>query len=375
VIFLAVHPPSTAATRLPAAQYRSAVAEVGLDLVVCSFFREADLADWFGPSQLQRLVVVLRALLRLPKLAGLLREATVVVVQREVMPLGPPLIELLAGRRRRLVWDVDDAIWQPYVSPTAGRVPRWLRAPGRKFERIGRRADEIWAGSEELARWCRRHNDCVRVVPTVVDVPTRRPPVERKRVVCWIGSHATGAFVEQALDAVARVEPPPRVLVVGANPTFPDGLDGEIVPWSLDEERRTLSKARVGLYPIDRTHPLADGKCGFKAVLYMSRGIPPVLTPTPANAAIVRDGVEGLHADDPDAWREAIQRLLDDDDLWERCSWAAYERARSNYSLDVWGPRIASILRDLSSAAPRGDHTGPGVRHRRHADRAEPSDS
>ena len=153
------------------------------------------------------------------------------------------------------------------------------------------------------------------------------------------------------------------------------GRGGTGGAWSLDEERRTLSKARVGLYPIDRTHPLADGKCGFKAVLYMSRGIPPVLTPTPANAAIVRDGVEGLHADDPDAWREAIQRLLDDDDLWERCSWAAYERARSNYSLDVWGPRIASILRDLSSAAPRGDHTGPGVRHRRHADRAEPSDS
>jgi glycosyltransferase involved in cell wall biosynthesis len=348
ITVLAVHPPSVAATRLRAVQYSDALAEGELNLNLWSFLREQDLGDWFGPSQLRRALVTFRALLRLPLIARHIRRAAVVIVQREVLPLGPPVIEMLAARWRPLVWDVDDAVWQSYVSPTAGRVPRWLRATGDKYRRICERADEVWAGSEVLATWCRRHSESVHVIPTVVPVPPALPDLAPARTVGWVGSHSTGEFVEAILPALVDVTPPPQVLVVGARPETPPGLDVVIEPWSHETEAHVLSAARVGIYPIDPDHPLAEGKCGLKAILFMSHGIPCVVTPTTTNAVVVRNGVDGLHARTPAEWTTAVQTLFDDDDLWQRCREAAHARARDSYSLEVWAPRVADRLRTLA---------------------------
>lgn len=347
VLVLAVHPPRVAATRLRAVQYAPAFGEAGLDVRLWSFLAERDLAHWFGTSHRRRALVLLRALARLPRLLRIVRGVSVVLVQREALPLGPPLVELLVARRRLLVWDVDDAIWEEFTSPTAGRVPQWVRGTGGKYRRLCRRADEVWAGSEVLARWCRQHSPRVVVVPTVVPVPEQRPARSTLRSVGWVGSHSTGPFLEKVLPAVAAVRPPPELLVVGATPSVPPEVPSRVLPWSADVEDEVLSSTRVGLYPIDREHALAEGKCGFKAILYMAHGIPSVVTRTSTNAAIVREGVEGLFAETPEDWTGAMQRLLDDEELWESMSRAAHLRARSDYSLETWGPRLGRRLLDL----------------------------
>lgn len=344
---LAVHPVGVASTRLRAAQYAPILASAGVQMRLWSFFRPQDLAAWFGPHHHGRVRVLLVAMLRLPLVIGALRRADIVLVQREALPLGPPWLELLAARRRRLVWDVDDAVWEEFESPTAGRVPGWVRATARKYERLCKRADAVWAGSEVLASWCRELNPSVIVVPTAVDVPDRAPTRAAGHTVGWIGSHSTAPFLEAVLPAMTRVSPPPRVVVVGARVMAPAELTVSVFDWSEANESSALAAIRVGLYPVDRAHPLAEGKCGLKAVLYMAHGIPPVLTPTTTNAAVVRDGVEGLYADSEAEWTAAVQRLLDDDRLWERLSRAAYERARSDFSTQIWGPRLAHSLLTL----------------------------
>jgi glycosyltransferase involved in cell wall biosynthesis len=251
-----------------------------------------------------------------------------------------------------MIWDVDDAIWVSFVSPTAGRVPRWLRAPGGKYRRICARAAAVWAGSAVLAEWCSQHNADTTVVPTVVDVPAERPRHPPGRVVTWIGSHSTGPFLDDVLPAVADVSPSPLVTVLGATPHPPAGLAVDVRPWSLDAERSALAEARVGLYPIDTRHPLAHGKCGLKAVLYMSQGVPPVVTPTASNADIVRDGVEGLFAETPQEWTAAVAQLLDDAELWERLSEAAHRRALESYSMARWAPWVAAELRRVAPRSP-----------------------
>lgn len=348
VLVLAVHPQRVAATRLRAMQYAAHWHQADLDVRLWSFFGDSDLPAWYGRSQLRRALVLLKATLRLPRLLTLLRAVSVVLVQREALPLGPPLLELLAARGRVLVWDVDDAVWEDFSSPTAGHVSQWLRATGDKYSWLCRRADEVWAGSEVLATWCRERNANVVVVPTVVPVPAERPTAAQQRTVGWVGSHSTGPFLEQVLPAVARVEPRPDVVVVGAEVAPVDGLATESQPWSQSTENAALARTRVGLYPVDRGHPLAEGKCGLKAILYMSHGIPSVVTPTSTNAVVVRDGVEGLHADGPDQWTASVQRLLDDGELWEQMSVAAHRRARDEYSLEAWGPRLAARLTDLA---------------------------
>lgn len=348
VLAIAVYPPSLAATRLRLEQYGPALREAGIELRLWTFFSADDIRGWFGPTHRGRAVALLRGLLRLPAAILAARGAAIVIVQREALPIGPALLELVLRRGRKLVWDVDDAVWESWPSPTVGSVPRWLRATAGKFEKLCRSADEVWAGSELLAAWCRARNGRVVVVPTVVDVPAERPPPPDQRVVGWIGSHSTCEFVAGVLPEIATITPPPRVLIVGASPPVPERLDVDLVDWSPEAEAIALATTRVGLYPVDPRHPLAEGKCGLKAILFMSHGVPLVVTPTTTNATIVRDGIEGLHAHHGE-WGAVVARLLDDDVLREQMSRAAHERARSCYSLAVWAPCVVERVRSLLS--------------------------
>lgn len=349
LLVLAVHPPSVAATRLRALQYQPYVEEAGMELHLWTLFQERDLGRWFGKSQVLRALTLVAALRRVVGAMLQIHRAAVVIVHREALPIGPPLLELYAARRVPVVWDVDDAIWVEFVSPTAGRVPRWLRASGRKFERLSAAATEVWAGSEVLATWAQQHNSRVRVVPTVVRVPASVVPYEaRDRMVAWIGTHSTGPFIERVLPLLAELDPAPEVVVVGANLTsIPAGLPVRVLPWSAANEDAVLARALVGLYPVDRSHPLAEGKCGLKAILYMAHGVPPVVTPTTTNAAIVRAYVDGLHAEDDEAWLKATRRLLEDPDLWRRLQQQGRARVEMEYSLQAWGPRVGSFAAAL----------------------------
>lgn len=355
ILVVSVYPADMAAPRLRAQQYAPWLAAEGLSLRLWSFVAPRHGRRWYGLRPLARLAVVLEGMLRLPVLARELRGARVVIVQREALPFGPAWVETLIARRRPVVWDIDDSVWEEYPSLYVRWLPRALRKTGRKYERLAAMAAQVWAGSGQLARWCRQHSDAVRVVPTVVDVPELVRPARAGRVVGWVGSPSTGEFLAQVLPAVARVTDPPRLVAVGAEVVVPDGLVASVQRWSPEAEDDALAATRVGLYPIDQAHPLADGKCGLKAILYMSRGIPTVVTPTQTNAAIVRDGVEGLHAVSPAEWTAAVQRLLDDPALWDRCSRAAHQRALDDFSLQAWGPRVTGYLRSLINGPEPAD--------------------
>lgn len=349
ILGLAVHPPQLAATRLRVTEYFEYFEDGGFSCGLWTFLSGKDLPRWYGASTLGRLRVVVRAMLRVPRAVALIRAADVVVVQRECIPFGPPWLEWIASRWARLVWDVDDFVWRSYESPTAGVVTRWLRTSEKKHERICGWADDVWAGSAAIAEWAATRNSRIEYVPTTVRVPERRPSRLRSATAVWIGSHSTTQFLEQILPTVARCEGLQEVRAVGA--TFSAEWPAKVkeMPWSTEVERDAVETGMIGLYPVDRANVYAEGKCGLKAILYMAHGLPSVVTPTGPNAAIVRDGVDGLHAESDDDWGEAIDRLLADDELWERCSAAGYERASREYSLQTWGPRLLERVRDLAS--------------------------
>lgn len=157
------------------------------------------------------------------------------------------------------------------------------------------------------------------------------------------------------LPEINDVSPAVKVIVVGAEVPRPSGLDLESLAWSEQAEAEALRRMRIGLYPVDRKNPLAEGKCGYKAVLYMAHGIPPIVTPTTPNASIVREGVDGLYADAPGEWKAAVERLLNDGELWDRMSRSSYERARAEYSVARWGPVVARRLTALSGWSQESD--------------------
>ena len=119
-----------------------------------------------------------------------------IFLHREAALVGPAVIEpLLARQRVSIVFDFDDAIWVPYVSP-ANRFLSYFKCFG-KAAAICRLSTHIIAGNRYLAEYAQRYNKRVTVVPTTIDTQayTMRVPDGRDLrnpvTIGWTGSYST----------------------------------------------------------------------------------------------------------------------------------------------------------------------------------------
>ena len=137
----------------------------------------------------------------------------VVYLYREASLIGPAWLERLAHwRNPHFVYDFDDAIWLPYVSPR-NRYLSHLKMPG-KTTTICRMATAVTVGNETLAEFARRYNPAVTVIPSTVSLreyrPRPQPPTGAMPVIGWTGSHSSAQYlriVEGALRTLARRRP------------------------------------------------------------------------------------------------------------------------------------------------------------------------
>jgi glycosyltransferase involved in cell wall biosynthesis len=69
------------------------------------------------------------------------------------------------------------------------------------------------------------------------------------------------------------------------------------------------------------------------------------------NTEIVEHGVNGFLASSETEWVEALTTLLHDPALRARMGKAGRRKVERNYSLHVWGPRVAQMLQDVTNKA------------------------
>jgi glycosyltransferase involved in cell wall biosynthesis len=272
------------------------------------------------------------------------------VIYREALPVGPPIVEsLLAGAKVPLVYDFDDAVFLPNTSD----ANRWIAALKRpqKTGAIIRRCDQVIAGNEYLASYARRFNPSVHVIPTAIDVDLFVPRTEPRHpetrlVIGWIGTPTTASYLTPlapALRALAGTHRFEFRVAGSTNPMAFEGVDTANVAWSLDTEVELFNDCDIGVYPLP-DDDWARGKCGFKAIQFMSCGVPVVASPVGVNREIVQDGVNGFLASTPDQWRLKLAALIDDPDLRRRIGAAGRRTIQERYSLQVTAPRVAAVF-------------------------------
>jgi len=283
---------------------------------------------------------------------------SVVFVQKELAPYCPPFLEaLLSMMRSKVVYDIDDAIFLPYLSSKSRLLGSALR---NKIPSALRRSTVVVAGNSFLKDYAARFNPRTVLVPTVVDPakyaePARARSARETPVIGWIGSPDTVRFLEERAEALRSVARGCRfeLRVIGVSSFAIPGIGVTCVPWSEETEARELARFDVGIMPLP-SNDWARGKCGLKLLQYMAAGLPVVSSPEGAADRIVSHGMSGYIARGDEEWRLHLSALLDNPDLRGLMGREGRRRVEEHFSLGLWAPRMAEILEKCI----RGEHVG-----------------
>ncbi|NOT40908.1 MAG: glycosyltransferase family 4 protein [Alphaproteobacteria bacterium] len=269
-------------------------------------------------------------------------------VQCDLLPYLPGVLEVLPlGRRSRIVYDCDDAVYHTY---DRHRLPLVRVFLGRKLEPLLRRARAATCGNDYLRAYVGQFCAGSEIIPTVVDTVSYRARnwslTSTPAAIGWIGSPSTWAYVKPLVpllrDLTSRRSATFRAIGVGAQSR--DVAEFEFVDWTLETEVREIQRLDIGIMPLT-DDPWSRGKCGYKLIQYMACGLPVVASPVGVNAKIVRHGENGFLAKTPDEWVSALNTLIADPALCQRMGQAGRALVEREYSLLSQVPRVADILR------------------------------
>lgn len=349
VIGTSAHGPHDPSFRIRVVLPGRALLAHGIALKEMPLFTDEQARRFRDARSIGKAAVLGRAHRRLAgELGDVAYESSVALVQRRV-DLTPSLsLERIATRDRRVIYDVDDAVWLS-GSQTAGHYLSFLKGAGRKVRWLAERADHIVAGSEILAEHLARYNGAITVIPSLVDITTYAMRVHEQAsgtTLGWIGSPTTAPYLSTIAPILERFAQqstrPVRLVVIGGRAPSLRRVEVQERPWSPESERVALAEMDIGLMPLEDT-PWSRGKCAYKALQYMACGIPPVVSDVGVSAAVVAD--TGCVANEDTDWLEGLHLLANDADLRSRLGAVGRDRIEQDFSFARWIPTLAQILK------------------------------
>lgn len=267
-----------------------------------------------------------------------LHEYDYIYIHREAASVGPPVFEWIMAKvlGKRIIYDFDDSIWVSTSSacnPLAAYVKcNW------KVKHICSWSYIITVGNDFLADYARQFNDEVIVIPTVVNTESRhkylKPVHDGIQTIGWTGTFTNFSQFEIIAEALKKLQADHTFrlqIIADKDPMFAD-FDYEYKPWKEDSEIDDLLQFDIGIMPLQNSS-IELGKCAFKAIQYMSLGIPSVVSPVGANCKVVEDGVTGVWAANTQEWYNNLKDLLSNKQLRATLGKASRDRVINRYSV------------------------------------------
>lgn len=286
--------------------------------------------------------------------ARVLRESRpdVVYIYREAALVGPALIERLTRRwRAPIVYDLDEPLFQAYVSPSNGRLSA-LKCLS-KTDALMRMSDQVWAVNRAIGDYASRFSQRVEIVPMAVDTEryTPAPPTaaDAPLRIGWVGTRTSQPNLEAVAEPLARLHQSHRATlsVVADEPLSFDGVPVEFTPWTWDVEVPAMHQCQIALVPV-KPDSWSPWKFYYKLIQCMSMGLPVVASPIGSNVEIIEDGRTGFLADTADDWYDRMRRLADDPELRRTMGAAARRVVEERFSLKG---QLDFLERELKAAA------------------------
>ncbi len=288
---------------------------------------------------LQKFGGILRGLYRRLRDLFRLRRYDFVFIHREAAPFGPPVFEWLVTRvfKKFTVYDFDDAIWLPNASESNKNFTMLLKRFLNPKDICGW-ASKISVGNNFLGDYARQFNKNVVYNPTTIDTDEYHNTIADHKndvfIIGWTGSHSTLPYLEEVMPVLQELEKEMtfefHVICDRAPAAKMKSL--KFIKWKKETEIVDLLNFNVGIMPLpDKVW--AHGKCGFKALQYMSLGIPAIVSDVGVNVDIVDHEINGCICKNSEEWKFYLTKLMRDPAYLHKLSAASRDKIIRNYSL------------------------------------------
>ena len=257
----------------------------------------------------------------------------------------------LAKSRLPIVFDIDDATWQP-LDKQHHFFTRWRTQ--RRLQAILKLCRTILPANEYIAAFLRRYNDQVKVLPMTLALSEWQiaQPSQSQVVLGWSGvpgNHFQLRRIEAALQEVKRVMPEIIIRIFsGVNPQLDVEID--FVPFQLERQNEVPNSFSVGLLPLPET-PFSHGKSPIKALQYMAAGIPCVASPCAGTVEMLGEQGGALFAADQESWVKNLLLLARDGELRARMGRLNRTRFEALYTAEAVALQLADVLRQAAKLA------------------------
>jgi glycosyltransferase involved in cell wall biosynthesis len=238
-----------------------------------------------------------------------------VYIHRETVPVGLPWVEwfIVVIARKRVIYDFDDSIWLKNYSDSNKAFAFMKRY--RNVPYLCRKAWKVSAGNHILAAYASNYCKNVEVIPTVVDTENyhcgNRINNSTIFTIGWTGSHSTVQYLLHLEEVFKELEQKYkfRLLVISDREPGMNLKCVEYLKWNQSTEIEDLLKFDIGIMPL-KDDMWSRGKCGFKAIQYMSLGIPAAVSDVGVNSAIVDNNLNGWICRTKEDWTQIFEKCL-----------------------------------------------------------------
>lgn len=339
VLFLPKHEYMGASSRYRTLQYIPFLKEKNIDYDISPLFSDEYLKYKYENGKENKLITIKRILKRIKTILIDAPKYDVLVIEKELIPYFPPLLEYyLKFRKISYIVDYDDAVWHNYDKHRIFLVRAFLKY---KIKTVMDNATTIIGGSEYIIDYA-KHSKCQNIVkiPTVIDIEkykcNKTYNEENLFILGWIGSPSSSQYILEINDMLKNFTTKYNAIVhlVGFDKKLANKLDFKykIIPWSEKSEVEEICKFNVGIMPLSDT-PFERGKCGFKLIQYMGCNKTVIASSVGENNHIIKDNKTGFLVRNNNEWFNTLVKLYNSKKLCIEMGNLAYESILNNYSL------------------------------------------
>lgn len=331
-------------------QYLTLLENKGYKIRYCPFLSESTWKILYQEKKyLQKFFGILVAFIRRWLLLFELINAKNIFIHREMAHIGPPIFEFIVAKilRKKYIYDFDDAIWLPNFSNSNAKFQHLKNY--KKVNACMKWAHKITAGNEYLRDYALQFNSNVEIIPTTIDMENYhngKIDYNKEEInIGWTGTHTTLHYLEEIVPDLKKLKENYSfsfIVIANIKPAFeiPNLL---FIPWNKKTEIIDLLKIDIGVMPL-KDDIWAKGKCGFKALQYMSLGIPTIVSAVGVNSDIINNENNGLLIHSKKDWLINLEKLLTSKDLRKKLGKAGKETIKLKYSVNANNDKYLSLF-------------------------------